>query len=371
MYKTLRPWLFRIPAETAHHAALTTLQTLGAIPGAKWFLGGDRVPDLPVTVMGLRFANPLGLAAGFDKDGRALAGLAALGFGFLEAGTVTPRAQPGNPKPRLFRLPAHSALINRLGFNNEGVDALVKRLIAHRHALPIGVNIGKNRDTPLARAVDDYRLAFATVAPYADYITVNLSSPNTPGLRTLQEPEVALQLLGALKEDQQALWQSSGRRVPIAVKIAPDFTQEALDALISVLREVSCEAVIATNTTVSRPTSDQSCTVMEQGGLSGAPLGPLSLEVISRVFKGLPGIPIIGAGGIIDAQTAWSHLVAGASLLQIYTGFVYEGPGLLHTIMRDLTKRVQEAGHDDLVCALRAARRNLSSGTELKTIQFP
>jgi len=370
MYKTLRPWLFRLPAETAHQAAIATLQILGALPGAKHLLGGHDVPDLPVSVLGLRFANPLGLAAGFDKDGRALAGLAALGFGFLEVGTVTPRAQPGNPKPRLFRLPSQRALINRLGFNNQGADALIKRLTAHRHSLPIGVNIGKNRDTPFTRAVDDYRLAFAAIAPYADYVTVNLSSPNTPGLRALQEPEVARQLLGALKEDQRAFKKSSGRLVPLAVKIAPDFTPDALDALISVLREISCEAIIATNTTVSRPVSGQARTMHEQGGLSGAPLAPLSRDIIARVFKGLPGTPIIGAGGIIDAEGAWDHLVAGASLLQIYTGFIYEGPGLLGTIVRGLATRVQETGCDDLGSALQAARRNLSSGIGPNATKF-
>jgi len=361
VYKALRPWLFRLPAETAHHAALVALRVLGAMPGAGC-LEARFVPELAVSTMGLSFANPIGLAAGFDKDGRALAGLAALGFGFIEVGTVTPRTQPGNPTPRLFRLPAERALINRLGFNNAGIDALVKRLAAHRHRVPIGVNIGKNRDTPLTRAVDDYRLAFAAVAPYADYVTVNLSSPNTPGLRTLQEPELARQLLGALKEDQRAWARTSGRQVPIAVKIAPDFAPEALDALIGVLQEVACEAVIATNTTLSRPMLAQTRTGLEQGGLSGAPLAPLAQDVISRVFKRLPGIPIIGVGGIFDAGDAWDRLVAGASLVQIYTGLVYEGPGLVRAIARGLATRVRDSGCLDLASALQEARRNFLSG---------
>ncbi len=367
MYKLLRPWLFRLPPEAAHTIALAAIRTRGALPYARrtsrW--------HLPVTALGLEFRHPLGLAAGFDKDGQALAGLAALGFSFLEVGTVTPRGQPGNPRPRLFRLPAQAALINRMGFNNQGLEALVKRLRGHRHTVPIGVNIGKNRDTPLARAVDDYRLAFAAVVPYADYIAVNLSSPNTPGLRALQEPEAALALLGALKEDQRTFSRSIGRRVPLAVKIAPDFSDEALDALIEVIRATECDAVIATNTTVSRPIAGQTHAVAEQGGLSGAPLAPLSRRVISRLFQGLGGIPIIGGGGIRDAQSAWDHLVAGASLLQIYTGFVYEGPGLLGTIIKGLHARIQGTGYDDLACALQAVRRNLSSGTGPNTIKFP
>lgn len=347
--------------------ALMTIRTLGVLPESR------RTPQLrlPVTALGLEFPHPLGLAAGFDKNGEALAGLSTLGFGFLEVGTVTPRAQSGNPRPRLFRLPDKGALINRMGFNNHGLEALVKRLRTHRHTIPIGVNIGKNRDTPLARAVDDYRLGFAAVVPYADYIAVNLSSPNTPGLRALQEPEAALALLGALKEDQLAFSRSTGRRVPLAVKIAPDFSDEALDALIAVIRATECDAVIATNTTVSRPVAVSTANVTEQGGLSGSPLAPLSRRVISRLFQGLGGIPIVGVGGVRDAESAWDHLVAGASLLQIYTGFVYEGPGLLGTIIKGLYARVQETGYDDLACALQAARRNLSSGTGPNAIKFP
>ncbi len=367
MYKVLRPWLLRLPPEAAHTMALMTIRALGVLPNSR----STPKLRLPVTVLGLKFPHPLGLAAGFDKDGQALAGLAALGFGFLEVGTVTPKAQLGNPRPRLFRLPAHGALINRMGFNNQGLEALVKRLRGHRHTIPIGVNIGKNRDTPLARAVDDYRLGFAAVVPYADYIAVNLSSPNTPGLRTLQEPEAALSLLGALKDDQLAYSRSTGRYVPLAVKIAPDFSTEALDALITVIRTTKCDAVIATNTTVSRPVAGQTPTMMEQGGLSGALLATLSRRVISQLFQGLGGIPIVGVGGISDAESAWDHLVAGASLLQIYTGLVYEGPGLLRTIIKGLYARIQEAGYDDLACALQAARRNLSSGTEPNAIKFP
>lgn len=360
VYKLLRPWLFQIPPETAHQATLTALQILGALPNMA--RRRHKTKALANTLMGLQFGNPLGLAAGFDKDGRALAGLATLGLGFIEVGTVTPRAQPGNPRPRLFRLPHERALINRLGFNNQGVAALVKRLSTHRHTTPIGVNIGKNRDTPIERAVDDYRLAFAAVAAHADYITVNLSSPNTPGLRTLQEPDTARELLGALRDDQETFRRTTGKYVALAVKIAPDFTEEALGKLIGVLRETACDAVIATNTTVTRPFAVQSRTSTEQGGLSGAPLAPLSRQVIARLFKELPSTPIIGVGGINNAAIAWDHLVAGASLIQVYTGLVYEGPGLVGRILRDLARRVQENGYDDLACALQAERRNLSSG---------
>lgn len=367
MYKALRPWLFQLPPENAHEAALLVLRAYGALHRSAPV--GATGP-LTVHALGLRFANPLGLAAGFDKNGRALRGLAALGFGFLEVGTVTPRAQPGNARPRLFRLPEQRALINRLGFNNAGLEPLAARLRAGGCGIPIGVNIGKNRDTPLARAVDDYRAGFAALAPYADYLTVNLSSPNTPGLRALQEPEAARLLLGALREDQAALQRRSGRRVPIAVKIAPDFTQEGLEALLAVLAEGLCDAVIATNTTVARPMVGHAPTASEPGGLSGAPLTALSREIIGRVFKVLPNIPIIGVGGINNAEEAWKHLLAGATLLQLYTGLIYEGPGLVPAILTGLSERVRASGHDQLGDALCAARRNLSSGSRPNTVKF-
>lgn len=368
MYHFWRRGLFALPAETAHTAALQALKLWGRLPAR---LTTRNLPLLPVTWGSKTLSNPLGLAAGFDKDGRALRGLATLGFGFLEVGTVTPRAQPGNPRPRLFRLPAQEALINRMGFNNAGVDALVAHLKRHPSPIPIGVNIGKNRDTPVVRAIDDYRLAFAAVAPYADYVTINLSSPNTPGLRTLQEPQAARELLGALKEDQTTLWHTSGRYVPVVVKIAPDLAPEAVTALARVLRDIRCDTVIATNTTLSRPHLAQIPASREPGGLSGRPLRPLTLEIITLLFKELGDtIPIIGVGGIFDADTAWDFLVAGASLLQIYTGFVYEGPTLISTIITGLVARVRAGGFSDLPSALSATRRNLSSEFKPNDIKF-
>lgn len=371
MYRRLiRPALFRLPAEWSHAAVLAGLAGLGHAPAlARRFCAP--IPALPVMVLGHACANPVGLAAGFDKDGRALDGLATLGFGFMEIGTVTPRAQSGNPRPRLFRLPMAEALINRMGFNNDGVDALIPRLARYAHTVPIGINIGQNRDTPAARAIDDYRLAFAAVAPYADYVTVNISSPNTPGLRDWQEPQRAATLLAALKEDQAALRRATGRQVPLAVKIAPDFPGETLDALMTVLAQSACEAVIATNTTVQRPPMNSADPAPEHGGLSGVPLGPLARSIIMRLYKGLPAsIPIIGVGGIYDAESAWGHLVAGASAIQIYSGLIYRGPRLIGDIVSGLRARMVALGTDDLARALQVARGNLSSEMQTNPVKF-
>lgn len=367
MYRALAPWLRRLPPEGAHALGLWALRGLGALRRES----RAAVPELATQVFGHVFANPVGLAAGFDKDGRALAGLAALGFGFLEVGTVTPRPQAGNPKPRLFRLARDRALINRMGFNNQGAAALVSRLAKRPPGVPVGVNIGKNRDTPLARAVDDYRLGFVTVAPVADYVTVNLSSPNTPQLRELQDPARARALLAALKEEQALIWRASGRLVPLAVKIAPDISPEALAGLLPVLREVGCDAVIATNTTLSRAGLRAAPDAVPEGGLSGEPLATRAREIIARVARALPEIPVIGVGGIHDVDSAWDHLVAGAALIQIYTGLVYEGPGLPGRIVRGLQARVRASGYADLACALQAARGNLSSAPGPNNAEIP
>ncbi|MDA8389612.1 MAG: quinone-dependent dihydroorotate dehydrogenase [Gammaproteobacteria bacterium] len=368
MYRLIRSLLFRVPAESSHDAAINTLEWLGHAGGR---LLARRPPALPGALFDRAINNPVGLAAGFDKNGRCLPALEALGFGFAEVGTVTPRAQPGNPRPRLFRLPAEEALINRMGFNNDGVDALIRRLSAHTRTMPVGVNIGKNRDTPVDRAIDDYRLAFCAVAPHADYVTVNLSSPNTPGLRSLQEPAAAHALLGMLKEEQGRLAPLLGRRVPLAVKIAPDLRDDEVGALIPVLVDVGCDAVIATNTTVQRPLVGYTRFQDEPGGLSGAPLHGLARHIISLLYKGLPAeIPIIGVGGIQGADSAWDHLVAGASLVQVYTGFIYKGPHLLREIVTGLKRRVEGLGCRDLPAALEVARRNLLSGNGTNTKNF-
>ncbi len=370
MYRLIRPLIFRIPPEASHDLAIDTLDWLGRTSGGRRLLT-QHLPPLPCALFDRTINNPVGLAAGFDKNGRCLPALEALGFGFAEIGTVTPRAQPGNPRPRLFRLPAQEALINRMGFNNEGLTALIGRLSAHTRTMPVGVNIGKNRATPVNQAIDDYRLAFCAVAPHADYVTVNLSSPNTPGLRSLQEPEMARALLGMLKDEQRRLTPTLGRRVPLAVKIAPDLRDDEIAALIPVLIDVECDAVIATNTTIQRPLTGPAPLKDEQGGLSGAPLRGLARHVIALLYKGLPAsMPIIGVGGIDSADSAWDHLVAGATLVQVYTGFVYQGPRLLASIVTGLKRRVEGLSARDLPAALEVARRNLLSGNLTKTENF-
>lgn len=327
MYYLARPALFGIDPERAHHLTLTGLQRTAPLVRR---LYGERVPDDSRTVMGLRFPNPVGLAAGLDKDGTCIEGLAALGFGFLEVGTVTPRPQPGNPRPRLFRLPAHRALINRMGFNNQGADALVQRLQdTHFHGL-IGVNIGKNFDTPLARAVEDYRHCLARVYPYADYVTVNISSPNTTGLRELQGGDSLGDLLATLKADQARLADAHGRYVPLAVKIAPDLTPAELDHVAGSVTTHDIDAVIATNTTTDRSAIAGTRHADEQGGLSGEPLRDISTRIIADIAGRLAGeVPIIGVGGVLAGSDARAKIEAGASLVQIYSGLIYRGPALV------------------------------------------
>ena len=331
MYRLARPLLFQLPAEFTHHLGIAALRAYGALLGAV-LRDIEPLRGRPVEAMGLRFENPIGLAAGLDKDGRALRGLAGLGFGFIEVGTVTPRPQPGNPKPRMFRYPQQQALINRLGFNNLGVAALVKQLEAHRAKLPgtqVGVNIGKNKDTPLSSSVDDYVLGLRAVYPVADYVTLNLSSPNTPGLRELQGAKEIAALLGAVTAQRDALAGQQGRRVPIAVKIAPDLSDVALRELAAVLLDLNADAVIATNTTITRPPE-----LPEQaGGLSGSPLTELSVHVVDTLANQLQGrLPIIGVGGINSAANARKFMDAGADLVQIYTGLIYKGPKLVRQL---------------------------------------
>ena len=328
MYDLLRSLMFRLPAETSHDLALDMIGAAGRLRLADKLV--RPVPSQPVQVMGLTFDNPVGLAAGLDKNAVAVDGLAAMGFGSIEVGTVTPRPQPGNPKPRLFRLTEQLAIINRFGFNNQGVDAMLERLDGVRYQGVLGINIGKNAVTPVENAVDDYLYCLRKVYDRASYVTVNLSSPNTPGLRTLQYGEALKTLLGQIKQCQQQLAAERGRYVPIAIKIAPDMTAEEVTLVGATLLEEGMDAVIATNTTLDRSAVADSPYANEAGGLSGAPLTDMSTEVIRLLADELKGrMPIIGVGGIFSGADAADKIAAGASLVQLYSGFIYRGPELV------------------------------------------
>lgn len=332
LYDLLRPLLFRLDPETAHHLSLAALQGLSRL-GSINPLHRPAAAH-PRTVMGLDFPNPVGLAAGLDKNGEYIDGLAALGFGFIEIGTVTPRPQPGNPKPRLFRLPEAEAIINRMGFNNKGVDYLIDQVQKARYQGILGINIGKNRDTPLDLALDDYRIGLRKVYPHASYVTVNISSPNTPGLRDLQAGENLEHLLSGLRRERENLAQIHGRRVPLAVKIAPDLEPEQIGQVADALVKYGIDAVIATNTTASREGVEGLAHGEEAGGLSGRPLFHKSTDVVSRLARALRGaVPVIGCGGIASAEDARRKFQAGADLVQVYTGFIYRGPGLVREIV--------------------------------------
>ena len=326
-YPLVRPLLFALEAETAHHLTLGTLRaldSLGLVPAAA--AAPDRCGR---TVMGIRFPNPVGLAAGLDKNGEFIDALSRLGFGFIEVGTVTPRAQPGNPRPRLFRLPAADALINRLGFNNDGVERLVENVRHARYRGVLGINIGKNADTPLERAADDYVACLRKVYPLATYVTVNISSPNTRDLRQLQDGAELDALLGTLKREQRQLADTHGKHVPLAVKIAPDLDTGQIESIAGLLRRHQVEGVIATNTTTTRDGVAGRAHAAETGGLSGAPLAQLSTRVIVELVRALRGeIPVIGVGGITSGVDAHEKIAAGASLVQLYTGLIYRGPRL-------------------------------------------
>jgi dihydroorotate dehydrogenase len=334
MYSLARSILFRLDAETAHGVALSTLDVAHRLKLASR-LGGARVAD-PVERMGLHFPNRVGLAAGLDKNADHLDALGALGFGFVEVGTVTPRPQEGNPKPRLFRLPAAGAIINRMGFNNAGVDHLVERVRRSRFEGIIGINIGKNLTTPVEQAVDDYLLCLEKVHAHAHYVAVNISSPNTPGLRNLQFGDQLDALLGTLREAGSRLDRASGRRVPLAVKIAPDMSVEEVGLVAGSIARSEIDAVIATNTTVSREAVAGLPHAEEQGGLSGRPLFEPSSAVIRELRRHLPTLPIIGVGGIDSGEAAVAKCEAGADLVQLYSGFIYRGPGLVGECARAL-----------------------------------
>jgi dihydroorotate dehydrogenase len=335
LYSALRPLLFALAPETAHRFTLGALDAAAAA-GLEPLYASSPAASSPVKVMGLEFPNRVGLAAGLDKDGAHIDGLASLGFGFIEVGTVTPRPQSGNPRPRLFRLPQAAALINRMGFNNAGVDALLANVAKTRWRGILGINIGKNFDTPLEHAADDYLACLDKAYSIASYVTVNISSPNTAGLRSLQQGEELDFLLGALKKQQEALAIQHGRRVPLALKLAPDLDDSALEQIADQLLAHGVDAVIATNTTTSRDGVSGLRWADETGGLSGRPLGKRSTHAIG-VLAGRLGarIPIIGVGGILDAADACEKLAAGASLVQVYTGLIYRGPDLVGDILRE------------------------------------
>ena len=326
MYALLRPALFNLEPERAHHLTLTALGR-GRAVARRCF--GDRVPEAPVEVMGLRLPNPIGLAAGLDKDGTCIDGLAALGFGFVEVGTVTPVAQAGNERPRLFRLTEQRGLLNRFGFNNAGVEALVARIRAANYDGVLGVNIGRNATTPPERAIDDYRAGLRAVHEVASYVTINVSSPNTAGLRDMQGGAGLDALLAALVAERDSLAAEHGRRLPLAIKVAPDLDAAALDALAGRVRHHGIDAVIATNTTTAR--DDLPPRWRDQaGGISGVPLRERATELIAALHRRLgDDIPIIGVGGIQSARDAEAKLAAGARALQLYTGLIYRGPRLI------------------------------------------
>ncbi len=339
MYKLIRPILFLFNPEFIHHFTFRTIKIVALIPGKIWLwrqLYKITNTRLSREVFGLQFQNPVGLAAGFDKDAKLFDELGAFGFGFVEIGTVTPLPQDGNPKPRLFRLNDDNALINRMGFNNQGIEAVVARLRRKKSNIIIGGNIGKNKITPNEKAVNDYEICFEKLFPFVDYFVVNVSSPNTPGLRDLQQKEPLTALLKRL----QALNNTKANRKPILLKIAPDLANEQLDDIIQIVAATKIDGVVATNTTISRnglKTPQNKLDALGNGGLSGKPVKDRSTAVIKYLSeKSNKAFPIIGVGGIHSAEDALEKLAAGATLLQLYTGFIYEGPSLVKRINKKI-----------------------------------
>jgi len=333
LYSLLRPLLFSLEPETAHRVAFDALDAAARLRIAS--LAVHREPADPVEAMGLAFPNRVGLAAGLDKNAEHIDGLAALGFGHLECGTVTPRAQPGNPKPRLFRLTEHGAMINRMGFNNAGLAAFLANVSRARYRGVLGLNIGKNFDTPNERAADDYVACLRECYARASYVAVNVSSPNTRGLRDLQHESALAKLVARLKDEQRELSQRHGKYTPLVLKIAPDLDAGAIDAIAKLLVTQRVDGVIATNTTIARIGVEKHRYADEPGGLSGAPLRERATEVVRRLAQALDGaLPIIGVGGVLSGADAKDKLDAGATLVQIYTGLVYRGPALVAECVR-------------------------------------
>lgn len=342
MYSILRRILFHFDAEKIHVFSLTALSILNAVGLLRLLV--KKPVNSPVTVMGVEFPNAVGLAAGLDKDARHIDALSQCGFGFIEVGTVTPLAQPGNDKPRLFRLLEDNAIINRMGFNNAGVDALINNVKKRKRRCILGINIGKNKDTPLERAADDYLACMQKVYAYADYITINISSPNTPGLRELQHGAGLSALLAQLKAKQAELAKAQQRYVPLAVKIAPDLDKDEIEDIARRLVSAGIDAVIATNTTNSRPAALRCKNIAaESGGLSGQPVFAISTLVLKQLVSALGGkIPVIAVGGIMSADDAREKINSGASLVQLYTGFIYRGPALINACAKSCVNARKE-----------------------------
>lgn len=340
MYSLVRKALFVADPETAHGLALESLRLGHGVGATRLICKADNVP---VTVMGLQFPNPVGMAAGMDKNGDYIDALGSLGFGFVEVGTVTPRPQPGNPKPRIFRLEKANAMINRLGFNNKGVDHLVRQAKRRQFDGILGINIGKNFDTPNDKAADDYLLCLEKVYPYADYITINISSPNTKGLRDLQDIQQLDALLGLLNDRRLELAEESGKRVPLVVKVAPDLEDEQIPGMAEVIVRNEFDGLIATNTTISREAVQGMRHAGEQGGLSGAPVKDRSDQVLAAFRDALPPeVALIGTGGITCGSDAANKIKLGAQLVQFYTGFVYKGPDLLADCLNSIAAQKHE-----------------------------
>lgn len=344
IYPYLRKLLFRLPAEQSHDLALKALKKAPTPLLRRMARESNKsvITDQPRTVMGIDFPNAVGLAAGLDKNADYFSELSQFGFGFVEVGTVTPKPQPGNDKPRMFRLESDSAVINRMGFNNRGSAYLADQVRTTEYNGILGINIGKNKDTPIERAHEDYQLCMQRVYAMADYITVNISSPNTPGLRDLQVGDATRKLLQEVKQTQQVLTDKHGRYVPLAVKVAPDMADEDLTEFCDTARQLRIDAIIAGNTTLSRPTL-KSAHADETGGLSGKPLTIRARHTIAQLAQRLQKeVPVIGCGGIFSGEDAIAHLEAGASLLQIYTGFIYQGPALVSEIRQSVQQHEQK-----------------------------
>ncbi|SQD77213.1 quinone-dependent dihydroorotate dehydrogenase [Moritella yayanosii] len=335
LYRILREFLFMQDPEVVHEMTIKGLKLTGSTPLSCLYT--QKLPSKPVTVMGLTFDNPVGLAAGMDKNGESIDAFAAMGFGFIEVGTVTPLPQSGNEKPRIFRITQAEAIINRMGFNNAGVDALVENVKKSNYKGILGINIGKNKDTPIEKGNEDYLICMDKVYQYASYITINISSPNTPGLRTLQYGEALDGLLSCLKKRQAELTKTHEKYVPLAVKIAPDLTDEELAQVAKSLVKYKMDGVIATNTTLDRTLVHDMSHASEAGGLSGRPLQHASTEIVRKLAVLLDGqLPIIGVGGIDSVVAAKEKFVAGAELVQVYSGFIYKGPKLVKNIVKSL-----------------------------------